>query len=270
MHRFYSVLLSDSTFLPLKTQGERVGFIKRTSAFVSDTVAGLNLPNLHVHISNMGILVKPSSQGLREDQTRSHLQAVSQEQVFKKIHSKFFLFQLQETAPKRQGRKVSIYVILVKGEYTQSSTFFFCFNLLLAALCLRCCEQAFLQLQRTEATLRCGAWTSHCSGFSCCRVRALGVRASVVVAHGLSSYGSWAQQLWLAGLAAPRYVGSSWTRARTRVPCIGREIPNHCATREVPKHIFFAEGFCQSREGYCESRGADATIKDFSAFLQQI
>ena len=36
------------------------------------------------------------------------------------------------------------------------------------------------------------------------------------------------------GLVAPRHVGSSWTRARTRVPCIGRRILNHCATREVP------------------------------------
>ena len=35
------------------------------------------------------------------------------------------------------------------------------------------------------ATLCCGAWVSHCGGFSCCRARALGVRASAVVAHGL-------------------------------------------------------------------------------------
>ena len=33
------------------------------------------------------------------------------------------------------------------------------------------------------------------------------------------------------GLVAPRHVGSSRTRARTRVPCIGRRILNHCATR---------------------------------------
>ena len=38
---------------------------------------------------------------------------------------------------------------------------------------------------------------------------------SVIVAHGLS-------------------VGFSQTRARTRVPCIGRQILNHCATREAP------------------------------------
>ena len=31
---------------------------------------------------------------------------------------------------------------------------------------------------------------SHCGGFSCCRARALGARASVAVARGLSSCGS--------------------------------------------------------------------------------
>ena len=35
------------------------------------------------------------------------------------------------------------------------------------------------------------------------------------------------------GLVAPRHVGSSWTRAQTRVPCLGRRILNHCATREA-------------------------------------
>ena len=44
----------------------------------------------------------------------------------------------------------------------------------------------FLQLWRVGATLRCSAWASHCSGFSCCGAWALGARASVVVAHGLS------------------------------------------------------------------------------------
>ena len=42
-----------------------------------------------------------------------------------------------------------------------------------------------------------------------------------------------AQQLWLTGLVAPRHVGSSQTRARTRVLCISRQILNHCATREA-------------------------------------
>ena len=52
--------------------------------------------------------------------------------------------------------------------------------------------------------------------------------------------------MWLTGLVAPRHVGSSQTRARTRVPCISRQTPNHCATREAQPHGFkyhlFADG----------------------------
>ena len=53
----------------------------------------------------------------------------------------------------------------------------------------------FLQLWRVGATLCCGARASHCSGFSCCGVWALGMLASVVVARGLSSCGTQAQLL---------------------------------------------------------------------------
>ena len=91
----------------------------------------------------------------------------------------------------------------------------------------------FLQLRRAGATLRCGAQASHWGGFSC-----YGAWASIVVARRLQQL--WlmgsrtqAQQLWCMGLVAPRHMGSSWTRDRTRVPCIGRQILNHCATRKV-------------------------------------
>ena len=50
-----------------------------------------------------------------------------------------------------------------------------------------------------------------------------------------------AQQLWLTGPAVPQHVWSSQTRARTRVPCIGRQILNHCATREAPRKGFLKE-----------------------------
>ena len=40
------------------------------------------------------------------------------------------------------------------------------------------------------ATLPCSTRASHLGGFSCCGARALGTRASVVVAHGLSSCGT--------------------------------------------------------------------------------
>ena len=45
------------------------------------------------------------------------------------------------------------------------------------------------------ATLRCGAWASHCGGSSCCGAQAPGVWASVVVARGLSSCGAQTQLL---------------------------------------------------------------------------
>ena len=100
----------------------------------------------------------------------------------------------------------------------------------------------FLQLWRAGATLHCSAWASHCSGFSCCRARALGVWASVVVAQAqqlwLAGSRAQAQQLWRTGLVAPRPVGSSWTRDRICVHCIGTWILNYCATREVPKLYF--------------------------------
>ena len=41
-----------------------------------------------------------------------------------------------------------------------------------------------------------------------------------------------------AGRVGPRHVGSSQTRARTRVPCIGRQTLNHRATREALAQFF--------------------------------
>ena len=48
------------------------------------------------------------------------------------------------------------------------------------------------EVWESYATLHCVARASHCSGFSCFGARALGAWASVVVARGLSSCGSWA------------------------------------------------------------------------------
>ena len=56
-----------------------------------------------------------------------------------------------------------------------------------------------------------------------------------------------AQQLWLTGLVAPWHVRSSQTRARTHVPCIGRQILNHCATREARQSLF-SNNICEMKE----------------------
>ena len=55
------------------------------------------------------------------------------------------------------------------------------------------------------------------------------------------------------GLAAPQHVGSSQTRDRTRVSCIGRQIFNHCTTREVPifvlKNLFYIHNVLLKEKG---------------------
>ena len=110
---------------------------------------------------------------------------------------------------------------------------------------LRCCAQAFSSCSKRGATLHCGARASHCGGFSCCGARALGTQTSVAVAGGLSSCGTRAlgRRLNSCGARAKLLCSmweSSWTRARTCVPCVGSQILNHCATREVPllPHFF--------------------------------
>ena len=94
----------------------------------------------------------------------------------------------------------------------------------MAVLGLRFCARAFSSCGQVGATLHRGARASHYRGLSCCGAQAPDAQT---------------QQLWLIGLVAPRHVGSSQTRARTRVPCIGRQILNHCATREAPKLLIY-------------------------------
>ena len=107
---------------------------------------------------------------------------------------------------------------------------FVCFIYLFLSALVLCCCAGFLQLWPAGATLRCGAQASRRGGFSCCGAWALVTWASVVVACRLQSAGS---AVVAPGFIAPRHVGSSRTRARTCVPCIGRWTPNHCTTREA-------------------------------------
>ncbi|XP_059866126.1 LOW QUALITY PROTEIN: D-beta-hydroxybutyrate dehydrogenase, mitochondrial [Delphinus delphis] len=52
-----------------------------------------------------------------------------------------------------------------------------------------------------------------------------------------------AQWPWLTGLTTLQHVESSWTGARTCVPCIGRRTLNHCAIREA-HHCPFIHSHC--------------------------
>ena len=82
-----------------------------------------------------------------------------------------------------------------------NTVFFFKFNLFLAALGLHCCAQAFsscgdrgLLFVAVHGLLLVVA--------SRCGAQALGAQASVVVAHGLSSCGSWALECRLSSCGA--------------------------------------------------------------------
>ena len=108
---------------------------------------------------------------------------------------------------------------------------------------LHCGLCTFSSCSERELLSSCGAWDSHCGGFSCCGAWAPG--------HvDFSSCGVWvqklpitgsraqAQSLWCMGLVSPWHVVSSQTRDRTRVSCIDRWITNHWTTREAPAFEF--------------------------------
>ena len=104
------------------------------------------------------------------------------------------------------------------------------------------CRLSLVAVSRVYSLLQCAGFSlqwllllrsmgSRCAGFRSC-----GTQAQQLWLAGSRAQ---AQQLWCTGLVALRHVGSSWIRARTRVPCIGRWILNHCATREAPCSLVF-------------------------------
>ena len=68
----------------------------------------------------------------------------------------------------------------------------FLIYLFLAVLGLRCWAQAFSGCGERGLLSSCSVQASHHCGVSRCRAQALGTRASVVAALGLSSHGAWA------------------------------------------------------------------------------
>ena len=78
---------------------------------------------------------------------------------------------------------------------------------------LCCCAPAFSLCGKQELLSSCGAQTSHCSSFSCCRA-------------WLQSKQE-AQWLYCISSTTLQPVESSQTRDQTCAPCIGRQILNH-------------------------------------------
>ena len=110
--------------------------------------------------------------------------------------------------------------------------FIYFIYLFLAVLGLCCYARAFSSCGEWRLLFVAMQWLlllrsmgCRCVGFSSCSTRARQL--------WLTGSRAQAQQLWHTGLVAPRHVGSSRTRVRTHVPCIGRQILKHCTTREA-------------------------------------
>ena len=88
-------------------------------------------------------------------------------------------------------RKSDVYVPY-EYSFTNTRNPFFLF---LVVLGLSCCTWAVSSCGEQGLLSSCGAWASHCSGFSCCRAWALGLQASEAAAGGLRSCDAWAQLL---------------------------------------------------------------------------
>ena len=93
----------------------------------------------------------------------------------------------------------------------------------MAALGLHCCTWTFSSCGKKGLFSSCSAQVSHGNGFSCCTAWGLGHAGSVTVAHRLSC--STTRGIFTEQKSNP-------------CPCIGRQIPNHCISREFPDLYF--------------------------------
>ena len=92
-------------------------------------------------------------------------------------------------------------------------------HLVLATLGLLCCVCAFSRCGKQ------GLLFAACMSFSLQLLLSLRSTGSRLV--DFSICGVWTQKLCYMRLFVPWHVGSSWTRDRTCVPCVGRWILNH-------------------------------------------
>ena len=106
------------------------------------------------------------------------------------------------------------------------------------------CGLSLVAASGGQSSLRCRGFSLQCLLLLCSTgSRHVGFSSCGTQAQQLWHEGSraQAQQLWHTGLVAPQHVGSSRTRARTCVPCIGRWILNHYAIRKSLMAMFLKE-----------------------------
>ena len=69
----------------------------------------------------------------------------------------------------------------IQGVNKETHYFKFYFYLFFTVLGLHCCTQAFCSCGKWGLLSSCGVQASHCSGFSCCKVQALGSWAQLIL-----------------------------------------------------------------------------------------
>ena len=159
---------------------------------------------------------------------------------------------MQKAKRLRRGRKVHL---KKKGKQrVRQEEVCFCFFINLFILFIFGCvgslllRTGFPQLRQVGATLHCGAWASHCGGFSCCGAWALGTRASVVVARGLSSCGSLALGLRLSSCGTrAQLLCSTWDLPGPGLEPVSPALAGGFLTTvppEKPRSLFINQLFC--------------------------
>ena len=95
-------------------------------------------------------------------------------------------------------------VLMVKSVLNFRPIYIYIFKFIFIFGCvgslLLCTGFSLVAASRGYSSLQCGGFSL--GGFSCCKARALGAWASVVVALGLSSCGSWALERRLSSCGA--------------------------------------------------------------------
>ena len=131
--------------------------------------------------------------------------------------------------------KIASKIFLIKCWRFYLFIYLFLFTYLFGCVGSSLLHMGFLQLHRAGATLRCGARASHCSGFSCCGARALGAQASVVVAHGLSSCGSWGLERRLSSCCSrAQLLRSMWDLPRPGLEPVSPALADGFLTTALP------------------------------------
>ena len=89
--------------------------------------------------------------------------------------------------------------------------------------------RGFSLVAESGATLHCGAWASHGSGFSCCGAQTLDAWASVVAACWITTCSSWSLE---CGLSCSATCGIFPDQGLSLCP-LHWQILIHCTTREI-------------------------------------